>query len=157
MNPFNLWQPWLLGTVIANLKALGRSKKLLYQMTCRKPGLPPRCLINLAVPSQNLWLEFNHLYPQPVHKGFKDFINHSFCFEVWVKYAHTFPWACYLVREAGMFSTLMWDKIDSYTATKKMLKKNIENWDFITCKVLVQLLVSAEKGKFIPNESNLTV
>lgn len=157
MNSFNLRQPWLLGTVIANLKALVRSKKLLYQMTCRKPGLPPRCLINLAVPSQNLWLEFNHLYPQPVHKGFKDFVNHSFCFEVWIKYAHTFLWACCLAREAGMFSTLVCNKIDSYTSTKKMSTKNIENEAFFTLKELVQLLVSAEKGRFIPNESILTV
>lgn len=119
VNSFNLRQPWLLGAVIANLKALVRSKKLLYQMTWRKPGLPPRCLINLAVPSQNLWLEFNHLYPQPVHKGFKDFTNRSFCFEVRIKYAHTFLWACCLVREAGMFSTLMCNKIDSCTSTKK--------------------------------------
>lgn len=87
----------------------------------------------------------------------KDFVNHSFCFEVWIKYAHTFPWACYLVKEAGVFCTLMCCKIGSYTSTKKKLEKNKENEDFITFKVLVQLLVSAEKGRFIPNESNLTV
>lgn len=126
-------------------------------MTCRKPGLHPRCLINLAVPSLNLWLEFNHLYPQPVHKGFKDFVNHRFCFEVWIKYAPTFLWACYLVREAGMFSTLMCCKIGSCISTKKMLKKNKENKDFIAFKVLVQLLVSVEKGRITSNESNLTV
>lgn len=107
IHPFNLQHWWLLDKP----QSTGYSKKLLYQMTCRKPGMPPRCLINLTVPSQNLWLEFSHLYPQPVHKGFKDFTNHNFCFEVWIKYAHTFLCACYFVKGVGIFSTIMCWKI----------------------------------------------
>lgn len=42
IHPFNLQQWWLLDKP----QSTGYSKKLLYQMTCRKPGMPPRCLIN---------------------------------------------------------------------------------------------------------------
>lgn len=107
-------------------------------MTCRKPGLPPRCLINLIVPSQSLWLEFSHLGPQSAHKRFKDFTNHNFCFQVWIKYEHTFLSACYFVKGAGLFSTIMCCKIGLQNSSTEKTK-----WkDGLKAKEIISIVLS---------------